>query len=370
MAATMAAGSSKGCWNWSHDPRRHAPDGVWRRFDCPAGSVSAAAPVRVGIILYVNRSGSTLLSRLLAESLEDTFVFPELRFTLDVLVALRRGRTIPPPELLRLMREDVRLASLGLADEQLAAAARDHGARDLRGLLTALATAASGRRPRAMILKLEPYIGFIPELDTALTKPLLIHALRDPRAVARSMLATPVPEKPGFDMARGSILYAARHWRDYMRRIDRLAVTRDVVTIRYERLTDPNALPLTAIADRLGTKIAQNAPSAFQIAPLDTAIHPHVHAPFDGARADQWQHDLPTSDVALIETICATEMDRTGYKRTTPSLGPAALTIAHLRHCRAMTRHLLRTGRIYAERPDSLRRLAARLQLARSAGEL
>ncbi len=365
----MAAGSSKGCWNSSHDPRRHAPDGVWRRFRSPARSVSRNGPIPVGIILYVNRSGSTLLSRTLAESLEDTFVFPELRFTLDVLVAVRRGRTIPLSELLRLMREDVRLASLGLTDDHLAAAARDHGAEDLHGLLTALATAASGRRPRAMILKLEPYVGFIPELDAALNTPLLIHALRDPRAVARSMLATQVPEKPGFDMARGSILYAARHWRDYIRRVDQLAASRGVVTIRYERLSDVTSLPLATIADRLGTNIAQNAPFAYQIAPLDAALHPHVHAPFIAARADQWQQDLPIPDIALVETICSAEMDRAGYTRTAKPLGTAALTVAHLHHYRVMTRHLWRTGKVYAERPDALRRLTARLQLARSAGE-
>ena len=317
-------------------------------------------PVRVGIILYVNRSGSTLLSRLLSGSLVDTFVFPELRFTLDLLVA---GRTLEPAALLRLMHADPRLASLGLTDSQVAAAAA-HGADDLHGILVALATAALGRRPAAMILKLEPYVGLIPQLDAAFDTPVLIHIVRDPRAVAHSMRTTPVPEKPGFDMARGSYLYAARHWRDYMARV---AALRPVITVRYETLGDPAVI--TGIAAALGVPIAPGG-APYAIAPIDAALHPHARRPFDPARAGSWRAALAPADIAMIEATCGAQMHRLGYTRTAPPPRPLARLTAYARHLHAMATHTARTALTYARRRDAIAALAARLRLAHRIGRL
>lgn len=336
----------------------------------PPASGDGSTPVPVGIILYVNRSGSTLLSRIIADALEDVFVFPELRFTLDLLVARRDGRLVTEKALLRLMREDARLATLGLAEAQITAAVARHGADDLHGLLTALATAASGRRPAAMILKLEPYVAFIPELDAAFGVPLLIHALRDPRAVARSMRATPVPEKPGFDMARGSILYAARHWRDHARRVEAIATSRPILTARYEALGGPAPAVVAEIGRALGVAPSQGTHGRYAVAPIDAALHRNIDAPFDPARDAAWHTDLTPPEIALVEALCRAEMARVGYPATTAPLGRVAFLAARLRHGRAMARHALRTAARYARRPGALRQAIARLRLARSMGEL
>ena len=67
-----------------------------------------------------------------------------------------------------------------------------------------------------MLLKLESYLYVAEDLKRLLVDVCFIHLVRDPRAVTSSMLQTDVPEKPGFKMARGSIWYAAVHWRDYL----------------------------------------------------------------------------------------------------------------------------------------------------------
>ncbi|WBH16838.1 sulfotransferase [Sphingomonas radiodurans] len=326
--------------------------------------------VPVGIILYVNRSGSTLLSRIIADVLADVFVFPELRFTLDLLVARRARRRIPTDTLISLMLADPRLASLGLSNAQIATAAKRHGADDLHPLLTALATAALGRRPAALILKLEPYVAFVPELDAAFDTPLLIHALRDLRAVARSMRATPVPEKPGFDMARGSLLYAARHWRNHCRRIEAIAAHRPMITARYETLADPVPAAVRMIVEALGVPLADGSGTRFTVAPIDAALHRNINAPFDPERDTQWRDDLKPSEIALIETICGAEMARAGYRTTADPLSRPALLLAQPIHLRALASHTARTVLTYARRRGGIRQLISRLRLARSTGEL
>lgn len=329
-----------------------------------------APRVPVGIILYVNRSGSTLLSRIIGDALADVFVFPELRFTLDLLVARRAGRSVPTDTLLRLMLADARLASLGLSQAQIATAATTHGAGDLNALLTALATTTLGRPPAALILKLEPYVAFIPELDAAFGTPVLIHALRDPRAVARSMRATPVPEKPGFDMARGSLYYAARHWRDHWCRIEAIAAYRPVITARYETLAGPAPAAVRAIGDSLGVPLAPGNGARFAVAPIDSALHRNVERPFDPTRDTQWRDDLTLREIALIETVCGEEMARAGYATTAEPLGGPSLLLAQAQHLRALGSHTARTALAYARRRDGLRQLIVRLRLARSTGAL
>jgi hypothetical protein len=321
-------------------------------------------PVPVGIILYVNRSGSTLLSRRLSEALPDVFVFPELRFTLDLLAARHLGRPVTHDALVRLMADDPRLGSLGLHAGQIAAAAQ-YGAEDLHGLLAALATAALGRRPAAMILKLESYLPFIAALDDAFNHPVLIHAIRDPRAVARSMRATPVPEKPGFDMARGSLFYPARHWRDYVARVATIAARRPVITVRYE--ADPS-LVMVEIARALGVPVTGGGRARFAVAPIDAAIHNNIDGPFQPALGEQWRRDLSMRDIALIETLCGAEMKRAGYPPIAPRpLEPLAMILARTAYLVATARHALRTAWVYARRSGGARRLLTRLRLARAA---
>jgi hypothetical protein len=322
-------------------------------------------PLPVGIILYVNRSGSTLLARRLSEALPDVFVFPELRFTLHLLAARHLGRPVSQDALMRLMADDPRLGSLGLRKDQIADSAARYGAEDLHGLLAALATAALGRRPGALILKLESYLPFVAALDSAFNRPVLIHAIRDPRAVARSMRATPVPEKPGFDMARGSLVYPACHWRDYVARVAAIAATRPVITARYE--ADPSAA-VVEIARALGVPVTGGGGAGFALAPIDAPIHRNVDDPFQSSLAERWRGDLSMRDIALMETLCGAEMERAGYPRIAAHpLGPLAMTLAHAAHLAAIARHASRTAWVYARGSGGLRRLVARLRLARAA---
>jgi hypothetical protein len=315
---------------------------------------------RVGVILYVNRSGSTLLSRLLSDASAELFVFPELHFTLGLLAAQRRGRDVDQPSLLRGASRDPRLSALGVDPAMLARLCADH-AGDLHGLLDAIATHRLGHPPRAIVVKLEPYVDFVPELDTLFDTPVLIHALRDPRATVSSMLNTPVPGKPGFDMARGSAVWAARHWVRDTQKVERLAATRTVVPVRYETMVADPAAAIEPVLDALGIEATGNGPP-YVVAGVDAALHPHVHAPVDTRHAQGWRSRLSARDMRAIEAIGGEAMRRYGY-RTEAEVQRLSLG-DRVRHWRAMAAHAGGTAWLYARDPAKRRALVDRLRLA------
>jgi hypothetical protein len=325
--------------------------------------------MRIGITLYVNRSGSTLFSRMLSDAAEGVFVFPELGFVVDALLARQGGKRIAGDELASLVLADPRSEAIGLPTETLRQIAAGHSTDDLPALLAALASARFGSPPRAIVLKLESLAYLVEAIDIAFPDADFIHVVRDPRAVVNSMRRTPVPEKPGFDMARGSIVFAARHWRDYQRRVAGIAQTRPVLQLRYEDLGDADAC--APVIELLGGRMRapDSAGGGYRIARIDEALHPHVAGPFLSGRLDGWRDRLSPAEVRLVETICWDEMRKLGYRPEGARLPrwSAVAIRGYLGHAVAMARHVVRTAMRYAMRGDGFRAMVRRLRLMRVA---
>lgn len=320
------------------------------------------------IMLYVNRSGSTLASRLLSEASDELFVFPELAFPLWLLFERRFDRPHAAAELCALISSDPRIDALPLSSDQLRAICEAHCSGDLAELLEAIATACLGRCPRTIGLKLERFADHPSLLASALRDPLIVHLVRDPRAVVSSMMRAPVPEKPGFTMARDDVLFAARYWRDYVRKVGAAAERRPVMQVRYEDLTaDPDAA-IRGILRRLGLHdSARPTASAYRTSALDRELHPNVFAPIMPSRAAAWRDELAPSPTRLIEHICRREMRALGYAVAyppAPAGGAAMLIPAYLDHWQRSVVHAVRSAARYARRPDRSVALGRRLREA------
>lgn len=327
------------------------------------------AAVPVGVLLYVNRSGSTLLSRMIGDRCAGVFVFPEMGFIVELLAARQAGRAIAGDALRRLIEADPRRPALSLSGEALGGICRDAGSHDIGGLLVRIAAAAGGAWPAAVLIKHEKLAYLTQAIDAAIADARILHIVRDPRAVVGSMLRTPVPEKPGFDMARGSPLFAARHWRDYLRRVDRLAARRPVLELRYEALEqDDGRAACRAVAALLGVTPAEGAPaSRYRTAPIDRLLHPRIHDRFDARRAAGWRADLAPRDIRLIEATCGGAMAARGYAPVSDApIGRGARLGARLRHAAAMIRHAAASALHHARRdPVAAVRMQVRMLLAR-----
>lgn len=327
--------------------------------------------MKVGVIFYVNRSGSTLFSRMLSDHAGDVFVFPELGFPLTLLIERDAGRRVAGEALAVLIRADPRSAAIGVANADWDRIVAGHSSDDVQALLVDIATAAMRRPPAAIVIKLESLAYLTDAIRRAFADTAFFHVIRDPRAVVGSMLRTPVPEKPGFDMARGSIVYAARHWCAYIARVRRIACAQRVIEIRYEALRSSQD-PVRQAATALGMGPAANrgdTDARYRTAPIDAALHGRIHGQFDADRLTGWREELSPAAIRTIEAICWDEMIATGYAPLFPRSHRFGVTLlaARLSHGRAMIRHVVVTTVRYAQRPGGMTDLRRRVMLAMTA---
>lgn len=322
--------------------------------------------VQFAMIVYVNRSGSTLLSRLLSDHFEDAFVFPELSFILHLLIERSRGRFVEGEALFEVLVADPRIDALGLDMERLQAICGRSNSRDLPTFFVNLATAAGGGAPpRAILFKFEVLLYLYEDVVRAFPGLKTIHLVRDPRAVVRSMLSSALPEKPGFNMARNSLVFAARQWRDYVRRASKVGRTHPLLMVRFESIgTEPETV-FKALSDFLGLPVTTGSDPLrrYRISELDSALHAHVFEPFIGHRATAWNEELAERSIAIIEAICRSEMRLVGYEATVQEPSRRTMAGAYVGHLYRMLDHNVRTLAIYAKRKDRVQALSKRAKV-------
>jgi hypothetical protein len=321
------------------------------------------ADINFVAILYVNRSGSTLFSRMLSDSSPEACILPELGVPVKLLLMRRSGRHVSGDALYRLVKEDPRSEALQLSDRSLRTLCSNHSSEDLPKFFHALAVAVVGRPVQTVVFKLETLLYVADEAAAAFPALRFIHIHRDPRAVVNSMMRAPVPEKPGFNMARGSLVYAATHWGRYVSAVKRLASTQPVVNIRYEDLG--SGADISELADmKLFLRSERHGTSPYRVAALDNPLHPHVYHEFDPALTEAWRRQLTKREISAIEMLCAVPMRELGYLRAlaAPYLKPALLPF-YASHIWAMARHSWRTLAVYLTGPNPLPRLRTRIRL-------
>lgn len=321
---------------------------------------------RFAMILYVNRSGSTLLSRLLTDWFEDTFVFPEISFLLHLVVDRSRGKIHQGQSLFDVVSADPRIDALGLDPAALHAICRRSSSRDLAAFLTELAVASGGRDAyRVIVFKFETLLYLHDEVLEAFSGLKTIHLVRDPRAVVGSMLRSDLPEKPGFNMARNSLIFAARHWRSYVRRASAVGRAHSVLTIRFESIgREPEAV-VASLSDFLGLLASRHRTPQrrYRISKLDRELHAHVFRPFLEERASGWAAELPERAVAVVEALCAPEMRQFDYAPSVAAPSRFAMLRSYSAHGVQMLDHTFRTLAVYLRRTDRFSSLSRRAKV-------
>jgi hypothetical protein len=145
-----------------------------------------------------------------------------------------------------------------------------------------------------------------------------INVVRDPRAVVQSMNA--------IDYYSNETVFNALNWRKSIRTGEQLfrdcLSPEQLLTIRYEDLVSKPEPTLTSICGFLDEPFEPvmlqfyKTSEQFMPNPIRT---PSIRKPVNQDSLTKWVTKLSSSDVALIETICATEMNHLGYERRSPS---------------------------------------------------
>ena len=314
--------------------------------------------MRIAFLIFMARSGSTLLARHLDAVSTDLLVTPEWNVP---VAAMRAGEArllgMDADATLRLLRLDRQIANLELDDETLAAIARDRAGGSARALVEALAAAHAarrGREPRLVVIKNSAALFVAEQLIETFPEALFVHVERDGRAVVSSLIHTESSYDPGHPMGRGDPVHCAALWVRYVRTYDAFARRHPerVLPVRYEKfLAAPEATAerlRAALATRMGVELRPGAGAGrFAVPARERGLHALVEQAPVAARAEGWQRELSPSEGIAVESIERTELEARGYAahflaRATPGEVARARALQYARHLAITLRHGLR----------------------------
>jgi hypothetical protein len=275
----------------------------------------AAPPI---FIVGCPRSGTTLLRRMLNRH-PGLAIFGETQFHL--LVYLRRnafGDLRDPAKRERLIREYLQSRPLKAAGLNIAELAEklSREATSYQALFTSMLSyyADSQGKPRYGE-KTALHALFLETLREWFPGALILHLLRDPRAVVASLQHAP--------WAPDSVVINARKWLKLNRAARLFRDQPGYLEVRYEALVTDPVHELRTICAFLREEYSP------------AMMVPEQHSATDGerrsmtavtpARLDVWKKELTADQVTQIEWVLASEMESFGYQRSTSSA--AALTV-------------------------------------------
>jgi len=280
--------------------------------------------MRFAFLIYVARSGSTLLARQLDGVSPDLLVTPEWNVP---IAALRLGETrlraLDAEALSSFVRLDRQIGNLELDLSQLEACTAAAAGGGVRRLVEALAEAHAakrGRAPRAVVIKNSAALWVADALFEAFPEAVFVHIVRDGRAVVNSLIHTESSYDPGHPMGRGDPVHCARLWTAYLDRVDQLRARwpERLLTVVYESLIQNEAETLAGLRAELATRLGVELPPGagggnFAVPARERGLHALVGKPPQAARAEGWKSELSQSAGIAVESIQAEHLRARGY---------------------------------------------------------
>ena len=286
-------------------------------------------------IIGCSRSGTTLLRSMLNH--HPLLAIPvESIFLVDYL---RSNANVPTDRLKRLMTQEYELSEWGMAVTQ----------QDLNGCTSAREIVNRVydlyRRRHGKLIwghKTTTFVRHSYLLKSVYPRSRFIHMVRDPRAVASSLIRS--------NAHCSNSYFASLRWlmtvsvglqlaRDY---------PSDVLEIRYEDLVSNPEHELLTICDFLEIPFDPRMMDYHQIGtreygPYYHQIHAKLDHPPDRTRIDLWRSHLNARDVALIESMCRDTMVHLEYElmfAPRPAAGHLYVAFLYLEHIWGLLRRL------------------------------
>jgi hypothetical protein len=314
--------------------------------------------MRIAFLIFMARSGSTLLARHLDGVSADLLVTPEWNVPVSaVRLGDARLRALDADASLDLLRLDRQIANLELGDESLARIARECAGGGARELIVALARANAakrGREPRAIVIKNSSALFVAEELIEIFPEAVFVHVERDGRAVVNSLIHTESSYDPGHPMGRGDPVHCAQLWSRYLATADALARRHPerVLPVHYEAfLAAPEATVerlRVGLSTRLGVELRPGAGAGpFAVPARERGLHALVEQAPQVARAEGWQRELSRHEGIAVESIERAQLAARGYAPYfLADATPSEVTRARVReYARHVARTLTHAGR-------------------------
>lgn len=277
---------------------------------------------RFNFLTYANRSGSTIFAKRLAHYAPDLLVMPEFRSP-GVLLAYgdEALRQMTAAALYEVLAMDTQLTeSLKLEPSDVRTLARNNVGAGIRSLLDDIASlyATTVERSRHIVLLKGSLAVRYPEvIRTVFPDARAISIVRDGRAVANSMLRTPVLWHDSDQMGRSDVFYCANHWRQALDDATLLAASVPLLEIRFEDLLDNELALLRDVCSFLGVPFESGGGQrpSFQVSEREQKLHPLLTEDLAPDRELAWQSELKRWQGVALESRVAEKLEAYGYER-------------------------------------------------------
>lgn len=262
------------------------------------------------LLLYVPRSGSTFFANQLDKLYPNILVLPEIR--LPKLLLESDTKTIPDYAYLKkLIIKDHQFKSLRLTEEELDSVfSRCQGFSVERVLLVLAELIASKNKRKydAVVFKCGSIGLWWPAVKENYPSAGYVHVYRDVRAVVNSALHAKRPYHPGQKMGRGDPWFRAAGWNRYVLGMSKLVRSGEPIhQIAYENLCDN---PEEVIAEAANVFAIPSAHSVsgdgFSVSDSEYEIHSNVGKEPIKERASAWCSELKPWQGVVSEN-CASE---------------------------------------------------------------
>jgi len=270
------------------------------------------------LLLYVPRSGSTFLASLIAQHFDRVLVLPELRLprllmTQDVAHGAAARQT-----LLDLVGSDHQFAALDLSMPEVEACIERMDGYGAEAFLLELARAIARKRnldPAYVLYKCGSAGRYWARLRERLPNAQFIHVYRDARAAVNSAMRSERPYHRGQKMGRGDPWGRARAWQSFVASMARHSAEGEPLhEIKYEDLCAAPERLLQELADDLGISRGAGDGAGFAVAPAEQAIHANLERGAMPERIDAWQDEMPAWQGLVVECLAGEQLRGRHYE--------------------------------------------------------
>lgn len=282
---------------------------------------SASGTMRFNFLTYANRSGSTVFARRLTASAPSLLVIPEFRLP-GILLAYGNEAIVEmsAAHLHEVLSLDAQLVeSLRFSPEEVKALAHENAGKGIRPLVEDIArryAVSVGSTATTVLLKGSLAVRYPHLINELFPEARVLSIVRDGRAVANSMLRTPVLWHSSEKMGRGDIYYCARHWQDALAHSKELATDLLYLELRFEGLLADEAGLMKQVCSFLDVPYEAESPEAvsFEVSEREQRIHPLLSEDLVQDREKAWQHELKRWQGIAMETMAAQTLESYGYE--------------------------------------------------------
>ncbi len=257
-------------------------------------------------LLYVSRSGSTYLSRLLAENCSDLAVIAETNYFRIIIAHQRIYKQYQPSVLAKLIAEDPKFKGFQFSKKEIIGVLNQcETHREAILATTKFIIHKKGiKETQNILIKDGGLVDFITEINTLFPGSKLLHIQRDPRGCINSLLHTPKAFIRGkSSMGWNDIEMCVRQYEVYLGKIEALTANNKIMHLHYEDLLGETNEVLLQLIKSLSLR-PNHKSDIVQWNGLreeELVIHKNLYKPAQKDRLTAWKHELETWEIIYIE---------------------------------------------------------------------